>query len=229
MEPEEEKGLVDKAFALHEHLLFYHVLWKLDPRLAAVGLAATGLHELWKRKGDIFVTRLVELNIDPPAERLKERDFLESLAATLRRVQDSVADEKIRSFADMFATYYEGQHFQSVDHFDEYLSILHELSLREFRVLVILHKYEHANPLKGRNPLQRATAVWEDFQQDVELNIGIPRAQLPAILTRIQRTGLYETITGAYLDYTGGKGCLTPLFLDFLSTLRISPQPVTSV
>jgi hypothetical protein len=225
MEPEQEISLVDKAFAIHEHLLIYHVLLKLDPTLAAIGLAATGIHELWKRRGDIFVTRLIELKIDPPAERLRERDFLEGLAATLRRVQDSVADEKIRSFADMFATYYEGGHFQSVDHFDEYLSILHELSLREFRVLVILHKYEHRNPLEGRNPLQRATAVWESFQQEVELKVGIPHAQLAATLTRIQRTGLYETITGAFLDYTGGKGCLTPLFHDFLSTLRIPIHP----
>lgn len=222
---EDENGLADKAFAIHEHLLVYHVLWKLDPRLAAISLAATGIRELWKRKGDIFVNRLVELNIDPPAERLRNRDFLEGLAATMRRVQDSVADEKIRSFADMFATYYKGGHFQSVDHFDEYLSILHELSLREFRVLVILHKYEHMNPLEGRNPLQRATAVWEAFQQEVELDIGIPRAQLPAILTRLQRTGLYETITGAFLDYTGGKGCLTPLFHDFVSTPGISRAP----
>jgi hypothetical protein len=208
----EENGLVDTAFAVHEQLLIYHVLWKLNPTLAVTGLAATGFHELWKRRGDIFATRLTELRIDPPAERIQERDFLDALAATLRRVQDSVADEKIRSFADMFATYYEGGHFQSVDHFDEYLSILHALSLREFRVLVILHKYEHSNPLEGRHPLQRATAVWESFQQEVELNIGIPGAQLPAILTRIQRTGLYETITGAYFDYTGGKGYLT-LFL----------------
>jgi len=219
---EEEKSLVSNAFAVHEHLLIYHVLFKLDPRLAAISLAATGLHELWKRKGDIFVSRLVELNIDPPTERLRDRDFLEGLAATLGRVQESVVDEKIRSFADMFATYYEGGHFQSIDHFNEYLSILHELSLREFRVLIILHKYEHMNPLEGRNPLQRATAVWESFQLEVERDIGIPRAQLPAILTRLQRTGLYETITGAYLDYTGGKGCLTPLFHDFVSTLGIS-------
>jgi hypothetical protein len=222
---DKEESWLDKAFALHERALLYHVLLRLDPATAAVGIVSAGLYELWKWKSELFASRLIELNINPPAERLREREFLEALAATLRRVQNAVSDDKIRSFADMFATYYEGGCFQSIDHFDEYLSILDELSVREFQVLIILYKYEHNNPLEGRNPLQRATAVWGSFQEEVECKVGIQRSQLPATLTRMQRTGLYETITGAYLDYTGGKGCLTPLFNDFISTLKIAaPQ-----
>jgi hypothetical protein len=220
----EEQSILDKTVVLHERALLYEVLLTLHPTTAILSIAGTALYEIWKRRAQLFANRLIELNIYPAAERLRDAEFLQALAAAMRRVRDAASDKKVTSFADMFATYCKGEHFQSVDHFDEYLSILHELSEREFQVLVILHKYEQANPLEGRNPLQRAVAVWDSFQQEVEREVGINPPQLPAVLTRIQRTGLYETITGNYWDYTGGKGALTPLFLDFISTLNISKK-----
>src|SRR4051812_29987959 len=110
-----ENEWFDKAVALHERALVYHVLLKLHPTTAIVGMASTGLYEIWKRRTDLFATTLIELNIDPPAERIREREFIEALATTVRRVQDTVSEKKIRSFAAMFATYWEGGHFQSVD------------------------------------------------------------------------------------------------------------------
>ena len=227
MSENSESNLVDKGLALHERVLPFLVLMKLEPTTGFLELLGVAAYELWKGRADIFRTELVALNIDPSEERLLQKEYVEGLVATARHVQETVNEGKIRDFAAMFATYCEGGHFRSVDHFEEYLSILDELSAREFQVLLILHKYERANPLDGRNPLQRAVSVWGSFEADVRQNVGIEPEQLPAILTRIQRTGLYETITGNFFDYTGGKGCLTPLFLDFISTLKIAvpPQP----
>ena len=36
------------------------------------------------------------------------------------------------------------------------------------------------------------------------------------MLTRLQRTGLYETFTGASYGYAGGRGKLTPRFEQFV-------------
>lgn len=227
MSEQSEMTLFDKGMSWHERAIPFLLLIKAEPTVGVLTALGTGVYEIWKRRADIFVRELVALNIDPSEERLRQREYLEGLIATARRVQDTVNETKIRAFAEMFSTYYEGGHFQSIDQFEEYLSILDELSVREFQVLVILHKYELANPLEGRNPLQRAVAVWGSFQAEVKEVVGIEPEQLSAILTRIQRTGLYETITGGFFDYAGGKGALTPLFLDFISTLKIvgSPQP----
>lgn len=222
MSENNETNLLDKGMTLHERALPFLALIKLEPTTGFLELLGTVVYEVWKRRAQIFATELVALNIDPSEERLRKKEYLEGLVATARRVQETVNDSKIRAFAAMFATYYEGGHFQSIDHFEEYLSILHELSAREFRILLILHKYEHANPLDGRNPLQRAIAVWGSFEAEVKENVGIEPEQLSAILTRLQRTGLYETFTGGFWDYSGGKGSLTPLFQDFVLALKIS-------
>ena len=89
----------------------------------------------------------------------------------------------------MFATYYEGGHFHSIDHFEEYLSILRDLSFREFQVLAILYKHERANPLNERNALQRTAAIWSSFETEVQQQLAVDPATLRAVLTRIQRTG----------------------------------------
>jgi hypothetical protein len=225
MSENSDSNLLEKGIALHERALPFLLLMKLEPTTGFLEILGTVVHELWIRRAEIFRTELVALNIDPSEERLRQKKYLKGLVATARHVQETVNEDKIRDFAAMFATYCEGGHFESVDHFEEYLSILDDLSAREFQVLLILHKYEGANPLEGRNPLQRAIAVWSSFEADVRQNVGIEPEQLSAILTRIQRTGLYETITGTYWDNAGGKGCLTPLFLDFISTLKIALPP----
>ena len=219
MTENDESNLLDKGMSVHERVLPFLALMKVEPTAGFLELIGTGIYELWKRRADIFGTELIALDIDPSEERLRQKDYLQGLVATARRVQETVNEKKIRAFAAMFATYYEGGHFHSIDHFEEYLSILNELSAREFQVLLILHKYEVANPLEGRNPLQRAVTFWISFEADVKQNVGIEPEQLSAVLTRMQRTGLYETITGGFWGYTGGKGYLTPLFLDFISTL----------
>jgi hypothetical protein len=42
------------------------------------------------------------------------------------------------------------------------------------------------------------------------------RGHLEAMLDRLTRTGLYQTIVGAFIDYTGGRGYLTAYFEAFL-------------
>jgi hypothetical protein len=223
MSVDDENNLLAKSLAFHERALPFLVLMRLEPKAAIAEALVTAVVEVWARRAELFKSELIALNIDPSEERLRKGEHLEGLLATAKRVQEATNERKIRDFAAMFATYYGGGHFHSIDHFDEYLSILDELSAREIQVLLILHKHELASPLNGRNHLQRANAIWNAFALEVRDKVGIEPEHIPAILTRIQRTGLYETITGAFLNYGGGRGYLTALFADFIVTLKIAP------
>jgi hypothetical protein len=217
----QELTLLDKAVAHYQRNPYLRALVKLCPYGSAGEAAFLALYELWTRKMDVFAEELIILKIYPAEERIKEREFLDSFAATARRVQDATSDEKIKRFAALFASYYEGTgDFESVDHYEEYVGILSELSEREFNVLVILHRYELQIPQGKQNPLERVSQFWDQFVGSVEKEVGIPRKELTATLTRLQRTGLYEHIVGAYLDYTGGKGNLTPRFTRLISALN---------
>lgn len=93
------------------------------------------------------------------------------------------------------------------------LGMLDDLSLREFNLLIKLEEYEQQHPRKeDENELQRARRFWDDFVVDVEQNLNIPREELEAMLARLIRSGCYEPFVGAYFDYTGGMGKLTPLY-----------------
>lgn len=54
--------------------------------------------------------------------------------------------------------------------------------------------------------------IWDEFTKELEDTLYIPKDEIDAILTRLNRTGCYETFTGTYADYTGGKGQLTATY-----------------
>ena len=102
---------------------------------------------------------------------------------------------------------------ESYDRYEEELAIIDELGYREFIVLSILSRYERENPLlPGMNRLQRARKFWREFEKEAAQAVEIEPAEVEGYLQRLSRTGLYQPITGAYLDYTGGLGHLTPRF-----------------
>jgi hypothetical protein len=218
--PDEELSALEKTGAVVGTVMY--VCTKLNPTLALGDAVIRSTLGLWKRRSKLFANELISLNIDPPAERIRQREFLDALTITLRRVQETASDLKIKRFARLFASYYEGKEFASFDQYEEYVSILDQLGEREFQVLLLLNDYEQRNPLGDRNPLQRATGFWERLVAEVEEKIRIPRDELTPTLTRLQRTGLYEHFVGSYWDYTGGMGCVTPLFSRLLAALRIS-------
>ncbi|MGB9123440.1 MAG: hypothetical protein WCE73_22690 [Candidatus Angelobacter sp.] len=217
----EEITLLDKFFAHYERNPFLRALVKLCPYGSAVESAVLAFYQIWSRKMDVFAEELITLDIHPAEERIQKREFLDSFAVTARRVQEATSDEKIKRFAVLFASYYEGNSgFASIDEYEEYLGIVSELSEREFWILLVLNKFESQTLLCGRNPLQRAMQFWDEFAGAVEKQAGIPGNELTATLTRIQRTGLYEHFIGGYGDYAGGMGNLTPRFTKLINALK---------
>jgi len=121
--------------------------------------------------------------------------------------------EKIKFFARLLKASTFPNSFSDTDEYEEYLKILDELSFRKISILFILDKYESRFPKTGKeNDLKRVNRFWDKFTTKLVKQLDIPKDESNAILTRLNRTGCYETFTGSYWDYTGGKGKLTPTY-----------------
>jgi len=157
----------------------------------------------------------------PLTEReIQSEDFLHAYFATCKAALNTRRREKIRLFAQLLHSYaFKDTEFEE---FEEHLSILDGLSYREFQILVTLKRYEEANPSKpeGESELQRANSFWQDFQSECAAKLKIPADELSGVLTRLNRTGLYQTIVGTYFDYTGDRGRLTANFYRFIAQLK---------
>lgn len=145
-------------------------------------------------------------------ELIQTEDFLHSYFCTLRAVLNSRQREKIKLFARLLDSSLEPTLQVSSDEHEELLSILEEITLREFAILNDLRKRELAHPQQhGQNDLQLACGYWDEFRQATIQNFGIPPESFNAFMARLERTGLYLRITGTYLDYAGDMGTTTPL------------------
>jgi len=144
-------------------------------------------------------------------EVIRDHDFLHAWYCTARAALNTRRKEKIKLFARLLLGAVREHRFDS-DDFEEYLSILDDLSLRELQILLSLKGFEESprsqNVVGGKvvpvNSLYHIQVFWDKFAGDAEERCAVPRDQLGAVLTRLARTGLVEPITGAYYDYGGG-------------------------
>lgn len=170
-----------------------------------------------------FFDELAKGNIDLTEEQIENEDFLHAYYATVRAVANTRRREKIRLFALLFVNYIQNGDLceDNTDVFDEVLAILDDLSYREFQILTILHSFETTLlPDKDENPERWISHGWDDFLSAVASELGIPSDHIQGMLARLNRTGLYETITGTFFGYRGGGGHLTPNFATFMDALN---------
>ena len=163
-------------------------------------------------------------------ELIQKEDFLHAYFSTLKAALNTRRSDKIKLFARLLCN--AGREHRLDDPYEEYLSILDELSMRELSVLLLLKDFEDKHPYENNtkgeleNDLQRAHRFWELFEAAAEAKYGVSRDHIPSVLTRLNRTGMYETITGGFLDYAGGKGKLTPRFNEFLNWLQVAANEI---
>jgi len=133
--------------------------------------------------------------------------------------------EKVRAFTRLLIAGIEDKPRLDLEtEHEDYLKILDELSYREICLLAVLEDYEERYPIQEtENALQRANRFWSDFSQQVCREYLLEPDELDAWMTRLNRTGTYETFIGMYLDYTGGKGKLTPTYYRLASLIRSTP------
>jgi hypothetical protein len=178
------------------------------------GIATTFAY-LRRARLHTFRSELVSLGIELTEEEVRSREFVEALVAAASRVENTKREEKIALFARLLKSYWRGHTFtaESYDEYEEDLTLVDEISYREFKILSILHRMEQEHPMySGMNRLQRARTFWSDFEKEASQAIGVEPTEFEGYLQRLSRTGLYQPITGTYLSYEGGLGYSTQRF-----------------
>ena len=100
----------------------------------------------------------------------------------------------------------------NIDEYEDFLKVLDELSYRELLALRILDKYSSTARSEAQKDLKWTNQFWDKFEEDITNELKIPKDQIASFMDKIARTGCYEMFTGAYWDYTGGKGKLTSMY-----------------
>ncbi len=161
-----------------------------------------------------FFEELDKGSIKLTNEVIQSEDFLHAFFATTKAALNTRREEKIRMFARLLHQAASQDNLSNyASEYEEYLNILDELSYREIRILFMLERYEKEHPVEGEeNELQRASKFWGKFTQETKKTFHISDEEIASILTRLNRTGCYETIVGNYFDYRGGKGKLTAVY-----------------
>lgn len=161
----------------------------------------------------IFYDELGNGDIILSEDLIQSEDFLHCYFSTLKAAIKSRRGEKIKFFAKMLKSSISYKSILTTDEYEEYLSILDELSYRELSILFKLYNFESRYPKKDEeNELQRSSRFWTNFTSEIEEELGIHPDEIKSILTRLNRTGCYATFIGNYLEYSGDQGKTTYTF-----------------
>lgn len=163
------------------------------------------------------------------AELIKQNDFIHAFICTYRAAMRTRHKKKIRMFARLLLTGVRENRLDG-EELEEFISILDELSVREYEILLTLERLEHLYPYRKNkdgeleNDLQRTYQYWDTFLTEVENKFGLTRGVIIAMLSRLTRTGLYRPVSGTYIGDPGDRGYTTELFNHFLSWLEATTK-----
>ncbi|WNS75198.1 hypothetical protein RRV45_20355 [Bacillus sp. DTU_2020_1000418_1_SI_GHA_SEK_038] len=176
-------------------------------------------------RAKIFYDELGMGRIELTPDLIKNEDFLHSYFSTYKAALFTKQREKIRFFARLLKNGMYSRIISKADEYDDYLKILDDLTNRELTILYLLDTYESRNEIKeNENELQRADSFWNEFEKETSQVLNISPAELKGFLTRIERTGCYTAITGAYFGYTGGRGHLTETYFKLKELIHIKDE-----
>jgi hypothetical protein len=129
--------------------------------------------------------------IDPAL--IESESFLHCYFSTVRAVLKSRREQKIRLFAALLGAVSDGA-VTDVDAYEEYLSILDELSYRELVLLSLLDLFEresHGPP--GIDDAGFAQSFWSAFSNEAMATLSLQEGELDAMLNRHNRSGCFTT------------------------------------
>lgn len=153
-------------------------------------------------------------------ELLEDDDFIYASVSILNASIRTRREKKIHLFARLLINSTRGK-FYKTDEFEEFVAILDGLSMREFNILNILKKYQ--DEARGDSVLKQREvdfifSIWDNFINDVSQQLDLVAEEIPALLIRLPRTGLYSDFAGKYINYQN-EGMLTSLFYKFIEKL----------
>ena len=189
------------------------------------GLSDSVTAEIVKSAAAIKRARLLELmdalrdgELELTPALVQSEDFLHCFEATTRATLRTRQSEKRQLFARLLAAATGTDRFRDVEEFEELLSTLDDLSVREIRALVVLDRHSTSGDMTtddNRNGWRARV------REALVAELSIPPTEIPAFLVRLQRSGLFsvpgmgvsedgslETTT----DKLAGLGELTPRY-----------------
>lgn len=181
--------------------------------LITTGITGSISYLLQKRTEDLF-TQLANNPLKLSENDIKDDEFIHKFLITYKAVTESHHHEKRVALANLLL---KGTLLKlDVDSYEDYLSILKDISFREFYILNTLSKHQCQFAKNDtESELEWVNHYWNTFIQEINDHLGLTKTDLDGILVRLNRTGCYRTITGSYYDYLGDKGFLTPLYFSF--------------
>ncbi len=212
---------IEKKFADSPNL---RAILQLDPTGVGSAYDVMLSHKISEMRNKRFRTLMDELatgDEELTPELIDNEDFLHAFFCVTRASLNSGREEKIRLFGRLLL-YAAKTNMLNTDIFEEFVAILDDLSLREFKILLTLHGFENTTKKEeNQNDLNFASSFWENFEESVYKGLGVNRSELSSMLVRLNRTGLYETFAGSYWDYEGGKGKTTYFFDKFIQWIAM--------
>ena len=175
-------------------------------------VVAKTLSNIREERSRAFFDELASTSTPLDPAMLESEDFLHCYFSTARYALNSRRREKIQMFARLLKTSLSAKGPRDVDEYEELLEILDDLTFRELQALAIMDSFSNRPRTPDQNDLQWTNTFWKEFEDRIVLDLGVPRDEVADFMNRISRTACYEMFTGGYMDYTGGKGKVTPTY-----------------
>ena len=205
-------SLPEKVLAWYEDKELVRALAQLIPYGGGVDAFLTGkLEDIRRERIAAFFEALAANRIELSEEVIGSEEFLHKYFITAKAAINTRRREKIALFGNLLANGALPSACDA-DEYEDILRILDELSFRELRALSILDSFSKRSRDRKQNDLQWTETFWAQFERMVGSELALAKNQVRDFMNRIARTGCYEMFTGGFMDYTGGKGKLTPTY-----------------
>lgn len=120
------------------------------------------------------------------SEKVNDIEFIINFAKTLESVNRLSTNDKVCYFANLLKNSYFSDDTVSTDAYDEYLSILNDISFREIQYVCFLYK----NPIgKGKG-----FRNWGKFKEAFISEFSLDKKMVYPIFYRLKRTGFVDEI-----------------------------------
>lgn len=206
----------------YEKSPFAKALIKLIPGgSSGDAFVSTLLSKMRSKREKEFFKALDRGDVELNPNTINTNEFLHSYFITASYVLRTRTDEKVKRFANVLL--HLGADKITFDEFEDYTSVLNDLTEREFAILALKYETEQRfQPEVGEtefkvngqvlNPKQVTNLYWNDFKAKAIKELNINLEEFPAILVRVQRTGCYSAHKGYYDSSTDEDGNTTPIF-----------------
>jgi hypothetical protein len=182
--------------------------------VVGIELLEIAVRERQERQLKTFFDELNEEEITLDKQIIENNEFLHRYFITLRTVLKTNRDEKIKVLAGFFinrgSRNLDGSH---TDTYEEYLGIIDELSYRELLILRTLEEFEKKliGSIDQKERIDRMNEYWAEFQNTVsEFTEGL--GLVPALMKRLERSGLFQVADTWGDDDNDNRGFLTDLY-----------------